>query len=101
MNEQTTNVALEGAKQWLAEVEIGEPSHHRNLTVFPLFPRGEGASAAKEGRSRYTMLSDAIAAGTAAVEEVSEGGQVPFLTVKNSGAKPILTPVLRFSHQAW
>ena len=32
---------LTSAKAWLGNIEVGEPAHHRNLTVFPLFPKAE------------------------------------------------------------
>jgi hypothetical protein len=41
---------------------------------------------------RYVLLEEAIEAGEAVVEEVDEGGEVPFLGVKNSCIKPILIP---------
>ena len=41
---------------------------------------------------RYVLLADAIEAEEAAVEEIDEGGQVPFLGVTNAGLKPILIP---------
>ena len=33
---------LAAAKAWLADVDVGEAMHHRNLTVFPLF-KGENS----------------------------------------------------------
>jgi hypothetical protein len=78
---------LGSTKGWLGRVEVGEGRHFRNLTVFPLTV-GEEA----DGPPRYELLSDAIAAGRASVGEVSEGGEVPFLTVSNVGTIPILIP---------
>lgn len=78
--------AKQQIQTWLAGVEIGEGMHHQNLTVFPLFWTGEETDA------KYRLLSDAIEVEEAVVEEVSEGGEVPFLGVKNNGGTPILIP---------
>jgi len=64
---------------------VGEAMHHRNLTVFPSFK-------GRDEPQRYVLLADAIEAGDAVVEEVDEGGQVPFLGVVNAGVTPILIP---------
>jgi hypothetical protein len=87
-------------QKWLAGVEVGEGIHHQNLTVFPLFwqdgradaTSGEALDEADNGGARYQLLSDAVESAEAVVEEVSEGGQVPFLGVKNTGGTPILIP---------
>lgn len=80
---------IDRARLWLRQVQVGEPVHHRNLTVFPLF----GAAEPAPDRSRaYRLLSEAVAAQEARVEEVDEGGQVPFLGVANAGTVPILVP---------
>jgi len=84
---------LTSAKAWLGNIEVGEPAHHRNLTVFPLFPKAEAEAEAGEKESqRYVLLDDAIEAGEATIEEVSEGGSVPLLAVTNTAIKPILIP---------
>ena len=74
-------------QEWVGQVEVGEGLHHQNLTLFPLHWRGETPVF-----ERYRLLSDAVEAKEVLVEEVSEGGDVPFLGVKNEGAKPILIP---------
>jgi hypothetical protein len=86
MNE--THDVLESTKSWLGKVEVGEGRHFRNLTVFPLLVSEEGEPA----KPRYELLSDAIEAGKASVEEVDEAGAVPFLAVANKAAMPILVP---------
>jgi len=89
---------LEDAKGWLGQVTVGEPLHHRSLTVFPLFAAGwAGEEAAGLGfgagkSDRYVLLSDAIDSSEAVVEEVSEHGSVPLLAVSNSAVQPILIP---------
>jgi len=101
--------ALEAAGEWLAGVRVAEGRHHRNLTIFPLVREEERVSqvepetgdaptwpsttsGATGNGQRYTLLSDAIENGSARVEEVSEGGEVPFLGIKNNGIRPILIP---------
>ena len=79
---------LESTKSWLGKVEVGEGRHFRNLTVFPLLVNEEAAPA----KPRYELLSDAIEAGKASVEEVDEAGSVPFLAVANKAAMPVLVP---------
>lgn len=57
-------------------VRVGQPITSDRLTVFPLFldaPKPAG----------YRLADDALADGTALVEEVSEGGSVPHLAVQN------------------
>lgn len=85
MDEQTANRSQ--VEEWLGKVEVGEGMHHQNLTLFPLYWRGE-----KPVFQRYRLLSDAVKAKEAKVEEVSEGGDVPFLGVTNDGGTPILIP---------
>jgi len=77
-------------QEWLAAIEVGRGIHHRNMTVFPLFRlTGRAEESPKE---RYRLLAEAVEQKEAMVEEVSEGGQVPFLGVKNRGGTPILIP---------
>jgi hypothetical protein len=66
----------------LADVQIGEATTFRNLTVFPLF--------GKESRAAdYLTLDEALAQGLASVTEVSEGGSVPELKFVNDSDRPI------------
>ncbi len=93
------------AKQWLRTVTIGAGMHSKNLTIFPLYWRGDEAIASHEAppswgddevgdrkKVRYQLLADAIEAKQARVEETSEAGDVPLLAVTNDGAMPILIP---------
>jgi len=59
-------------------LRIGEPVHHEGLSVFPLFTDSIG-------RVEYRMAEEALAGGSATVEEVSETGSVPELLVDNRG----------------
>jgi hypothetical protein len=68
-----------------AELCLGKPLHHRNLTVFPL-------SWAHPHEAPYILLGTAIEAGQAVVEEVDDAGSVPNLAVMNKADRPLLIP---------
>jgi hypothetical protein len=70
--------ALERVKH----LTIGPAQVCAGLAVHPLF----GAEAA----NGYLTLDEALAAGTAHVTEVSEGGHVPELRFRNDGKEPVL-----------
>jgi hypothetical protein len=57
-------------------VHVGDPIRHEQLSVFPLFA---DAPAPVE----YVLGADAITEGTVVVEEVSDAGSVPTLSVTN------------------
>jgi len=60
------------------EIRVGEPIRCNGLAVFPLFAEpGAGVD--------YALSDDAITEGTVTVEEVSESGSVPDLSVENKG----------------
>ena len=84
-------------RELLGTLTIGEPSHHHNLTFFPLlWPENH--------EPKYRLLSTAIEAGEAVVEEVSESGSVPNLAVTNKGKWPLLIPegeILIGAKQNW
>jgi len=65
------------------EVRVGDAIHYENLFVFPLFaePRED---------VEYVLSHEAIDSDTVTVEEVSEGGSVPELTVENEGDTRVL-----------
>jgi hypothetical protein len=72
-------------RELLGALTIGQPTHHHNLTFFPLlWPQADEPS--------YTLLSTAIASGEAVVEEVNESGSVPNLAVRNKCKRPLLIP---------
>jgi hypothetical protein len=60
------------------EVRIGEPIRCDGLAVFPLF-------AEPSGGVDYALSDEALSEGTVTVEEVSEAGSVPDLSVENKG----------------
>ncbi|MBA4186671.1 MAG: hypothetical protein C0467_01495 [Planctomycetaceae bacterium] len=57
-------------------VRVGDPITHDRLSVFPLFLESPVPVS-------YRLADDALADGTAVVEELSEGGSVPQLAVRN------------------
>ncbi len=65
------------------EVRVGDAVRFQSLTVFPLF-------AAPGGEADYLLSDEAIKAGVMTIEEVSEGGAVPTLLVKNVGDARVL-----------
>jgi hypothetical protein len=67
----------------LPTLEVGEPIDHDGLAVFPLFADGAG-------QVEYSLAEEALAGGTAVIEEVSEAGSVPDLLVENRGTNRIL-----------
>jgi len=70
----------------MGTVQIGTPQTHANMMIYPL--------SLKNGHSRgYQTLDEALEAKTMEVLEVSEGGSVPSLRVRNSGALPVLLVV--------
>jgi hypothetical protein len=70
----------------ISALHVGQPQSFRNLTVFPIFRTRTDASLAPG----YVLLDDAIAAGTARVTELHEGGSVPELRFENRGDIPVL-----------
>lgn len=59
-------------------VRVGSPITHDKLSVFPLYLEAPE-------KPNYRLSEEALADGTAVVEEVSEGGSVPNLAVDNKG----------------
>ena len=67
----------------LRTVEFGRPQTFKNLTMVPLLRKNPG-------KADYVILDEALAAGTARVTEVSDGGSVPELQFLNGGDVPVL-----------
>jgi hypothetical protein len=74
---------MERAMSTLPSVRVGEAIRHEALAIFPLF-------SAPDGAVDYLLADEAIRAGSVTVEEVSEGGSVPTLTVTNLGDSRVL-----------
>ena len=70
-----------------AGLRVGPPVHAAGVSMFPLFADGAASAVAEPG---YTVLRDALAAGTGRVTEVSEGGSVPVLRFSNDAPHPVL-----------
>ncbi|MCC7450961.1 MAG: hypothetical protein IT324_26330 [Anaerolineae bacterium] len=71
---------------FLNGVSIGQAQRFGNMSVYPLHM--------KNGHQRgYQTLDEALAAQSLAVMEVSEGGSVPTLKVRNTGKLPVLMVV--------
>ena len=87
---------LVAAQYSLCALQIGEAMGYKNLTIFPLGyrggPKGIVGKEPASRKRRYQLLADAIEGKSAKVEEVSDGGEVPFLAVDNQGALPVLIP---------
>ena len=67
----------------MADLTIGDPLHYHNLTLFPLlWPHPADPP--------YLLLQQAIEAGEAVVEEISEAGNVPNLLLHNKSHRPVL-----------
>jgi hypothetical protein len=68
----------------LAEIEIGDPQTHENMTVFPLFHK---TTAGPD----YLTLEEALGGDVGvSIEEVSEGGSVPDIKVVNKSPYAVL-----------
>jgi len=70
-------------EQRLGKISVGEPAIIRNLAIFPLF-------SVDPARIKYLIFSEALKLGVVRVTEVSEGGQVPRLVVRNEADEPVL-----------
>lgn len=68
-----------------SDIQIGQPSQFRNLTLFPLINAGTSAQAAD-----YLLLEDGIAQGKVRVTELNLGGSVPELRLENNSDVPVL-----------
>jgi hypothetical protein len=64
------------------DIRYGDPLSFSGLTLIPLF-------SGRRAQFEYLLLSAAIGAGTAAIEEVG-GGSVPTLRIVNRGELPVL-----------
>jgi len=66
-------------------IQVGDPIHHENLTIFPIFSSGPTADEVD-----YLLSDEAVGAGCVTVEEINESGSVPTLMVTNSGDQRVL-----------
>jgi len=68
-----------------SHIEIGQSSHFRNLTLFPLLCRSMPV-----GDVDYLLLEDGIAQGKVRVTELQAGGSVSELCLENNADLPVL-----------
>ena len=69
----------------LSSLLVDQPSHFRNLTVFPLIrPKQTGSE------SDYLLLDGGISSGLVHVAELHASGTVPELRLENKADKPVL-----------
>jgi hypothetical protein len=73
-----------GLKEELDQLELGQPGHFRNLTLFPLLRKPT------DDEPGYILLEDAIQRQIARVTELNGGGSVPELRLENAGEQPVL-----------
>lgn len=85
LKQTRTHSLLDTIREKISGMKLGGPIHHRNLTLFPLYPLNGS-------KAPYVLLRKALETGEAQIEEVSEEGRVQELTVHNFGAKPLLVP---------
>lgn len=69
--------------QQLTDIEIGLPQAFKNITMFPLLTQDSVVTD-------YLTLDEALAAKSARITEVGEGGTVPELKFFNDGDVPVL-----------
>jgi hypothetical protein len=65
------------------EIRISDPVRHEALAIFPLF-------AAASSGVEYELADEAIGKGAVIVEEISNAGSVPDLSVRNMGDLRVL-----------
>ena len=65
------------------QLVVGAPLSYGPVSVFPL-------RAESHGQLNYVLSDEALARGSVHVTEVSEGGSVPELLVRNTGGEPVL-----------
>ncbi len=70
------------AKELIAYLEVGEPVHHQNLTLIPIY-----AAAIKYG-VRYATLEAALEKGWLKIEEL-DGGNVPRVQIRSKAQEMI------------
>ncbi len=67
----------------LPELRVGDPVCHKALSVFPLFSESDSTI-------EYRLSEEAFADNSLVVEEISEGGSVPYLAVENKSDMRVL-----------
>src|SRR3972149_3332591 len=73
----------EKLNSFINSLNIGEAQSFENISVFPIFGKGDGGIS-------FITLNEAVKRRCIEVTEVSEGGSVPDLKVKNNSDNHIL-----------
>jgi hypothetical protein len=73
---------MKAIRDTIETLRMGPEVAFQNLTMFPLL-----GGTSKPG---YQTLDEALAAGTARITEITEGGSVPKLRLHNEGDRPVL-----------
>jgi hypothetical protein len=66
-------------------IHVGDPLHHENLTIFPIYSSGPAPEEVE-----YLLSDEAVSSGCVTVEEINESGSVPTLLVTNRGDQRVL-----------
>ena len=74
---------MEQARKFLSQLELGESTVFRNLTMFTV-------KGATDGSLEYLTLADAMRMEVVKVSEISAGGSVPELLFENLADLPVL-----------
>jgi len=74
---------LDSIYNLLDSLHLENPQQYDTLVIFPI-------TGKPPSKRTYLSLSEAMASGTIKVKEVSKGGSVPELLVKNKGDMPVL-----------
>ncbi len=69
----------------IPELRVGDAVRFEGLAVFPLFPGGDPPPGGD-----YALSEETLADGSTVVEEITEGGSVPQLSVTVTGPIPVL-----------
>ena len=76
---------MNAIRDFLDGVHLGPRQAYKQLTLWPLVGRSR-----RDSGVLYMSLSDALEQGSLRVDEVSEGGSVPHVRVRNEGDEAVL-----------
>ena len=74
---------MDHVKTAVSSLRLGEPTTEGGLTVFPL-------TTVFRSKLRYLLLEEGLRRDLVTIREVSEGGSVPELKVRNRADRPVL-----------
>jgi hypothetical protein len=76
---------MSAVRDFLDGVHLGPRQAYKQLTLWPLVGRPR-----RDSGVRYVPLADALEQGSVCVDEVSQGGSVPHVRVRNQGDAAVL-----------